>query len=382
MRQLQSLRVIDRWIGPCVLFAISLFRRRRPVPPEIRRVALLKSASIGDTVLVSALIEDLRRRYPDAHLALFVGSSNRETARCIEGVDEIIPVDLGKPRSALATVRRDPFDVWIDCGQWPRIDAILSVLSRAGCVIGFDTAGESRAWAYDVAVRHDNSIHELENLRGLLRPLGIEGAARPALARPGLPGPELVGAVVFHLFAGSFLGPYKSWPTEHWRRLAEWMHRRGHTVVFTGGRENRQGIEVLAATLGFPTVCYAGQTLAATNAVVGSARLVVSVDSGVMHIAAALGRPLVGLFGASDPGRWGPVGRPDRTRTVVASPCEGRFFIKKGNEPPRDVAPMTHLSYDAVVAACHELLSEPVAVGADLAGRADAVGGDVQERLA
>ena len=374
MRQSQLLRVIDRWIGPFVLAAIALFRRRRTVPVEIRRVALFKSASIGDTVLLSALVEDLRRRYPDVHLTLFVGNSNRETARCIDGIDEVVHVDVGKPWAAIATIRRKPFDVWLDCGQWPRIDAILSVLARAGCVIGFDTPGESRGRAYDVPVRHDNAIHELENLRGLLRPLGIVGSALPALTRPGLPETALTGVVVFHMYAGSFLGPYKSWPSEHWRRLAEWMHERGLALVFTGGPENSPAIESLAATLGFPVVCYAGQSLAATNAVVGSARLVVSVDSGVMHIAAAMGTPLVGLFGASDPVRWGPVGRPDRTRVVVASPCEGRFFIKKGNEPPRDVAPMTHLGYDTVEAACQELLAHPFA--------ADGGSGRGEERLA
>jgi len=102
----------------------------------------------------------------------------------------------------------------------------------------------------------------------------------------------------------------------------------------------------------------AGLNLAKTAAVLAGARLVVSVDTGIMHMAAALGTPVVGLHGPTSSRRWGPVGERN---IAVDSTLNGSGYLNLGWDYPKNPpACMDGVRFESVVDACDALLSDCV----------------------
>ena len=163
------LRAVDRWAGVPLVALLGAARRiTRPMrksskqPPAPRRVGLLKTAAIGDTTLLSAIVRDIAAT-PGVELLLFVGRDNAGVAALIEGPRAVVPIPVTRPWAAARLLRRHRLDLLIDCGSWPRVDAVLTALSGARETAGFRTARQGRHFAYDVAVPHRGDLHELEN---------------------------------------------------------------------------------------------------------------------------------------------------------------------------------------------------------------------------
>jgi heptosyltransferase-1 len=122
----------------------------------------------------------------------------------------------------------------------------------------------------------------------------------------------------------------KLWPLASWVELAKLLAAQGLRLAITGSKEDRQVGRFIAkrAGLGAGLADLAGRTgLKDLAALLSLARAVVSTDTGVMHLAAALGAPVVALFGPTAPWRTGPFGPGHRVLTagVECSPCFERF---------------------------------------------------------
>jgi 3-deoxy-D-manno-octulosonic-acid transferase/heptosyltransferase-1 len=152
------------------------------------------------------------------------------------------------------------------------------------------------------------------------------------------------------------INPVAKWPTKLWaperfRELAERLMTEGLQVVFTGGKEDRLFIDEMTGTLGSSAVRLDGQTtLRGLAAVYRSASVVVSTDTGPMHLAAAVGTPVVALFGPTAPWRTGPYGEGHVVLRagVSCSPCFSRSCKAKDLEP---TACMKRITVEQVVAA-------------------------------
>jgi heptosyltransferase-1 len=118
----------------------------------------------------------------------------------------------------------------------------------------------------------------------------------------------------------------KLWPTDHWARLAEWLVRdKGFQVVITGSPGDRDLTAEIVAQAGVPLINLAGRTsLVELAALLQQARLAVTTDTGPMHLAAALGTPVVALFGPTAPWRTGPFGEGHEV-VRLALPCSPCF---------------------------------------------------------
>jgi ADP-heptose:LPS heptosyltransferase len=320
------LRALDRWAGIPLAAFLGLGRlSKRPAPRGVRRAAFLKTAAIGDTVFLSALAADLREAFPGVHVTLFTGGSNRDAAALLPGVDRVVELPVRNPIAAARRVLAEgEFDVWIDGGQWPRLDAVLTALARARFKIGFRTAGQHRHWVYDAAVPHSPSVHELENYRNLLRPLGAARGNRPAVD-PGGPSGAPAGDVV-HMVAGGSKPHLKEWPEDRWRAVVNGLLRRGLSVVLTGTAADRDRAEALRRGVERPEgvrVAAGEMDLRETARLLKASRLLVSVNTGILHLGAAVGCPVVALNGPTSSKRWGPVA--ERTESIQSplecSPC-------------------------------------------------------------
>jgi len=337
------LRAADRCLGIPLVRLAGLCRRKSPPPGRLERVGALCLGCIGDMVLFSGPLADLLRQQPQARLTIFCSTANQDVARLVPGVAEVVVLPVKRPLEAARLVRAaGTFDAWLDSSQWPRLGALLSFAARAAHKVGFSTPGQHRHYAYDAVARHSNQVHELDNFRQLTALLSVRAESPPLLAPlPGaeaaLPGGTLPDApyAVLHLFPGGFRSHMKQWPLEHWAEVAANLAARGLGVLLSGGPADRAGNQALlrlTAKLGVTGVQdYSGVRVGPTALLLKQAAVVVSVNTGIMHLAAAVGAPLVSLTGPVDEARWGAAARPGLLAPVVS---------------PLSCAPCLHLGFE------------------------------------
>lgn len=354
-----ALHRIDRYVGIPLVATLGVLRRKHKFPSSVRSIGLLKAGAIGDTVLLTGPIADLQAAFPGAKLILFAGESNFEMARLLDGIAQVIKVPSSNPLRGIAAIRSLPVDLLLDFGQWSRLEALYAAFSRSLYTLGFHTTKQHRHYAYDRTVEHSAHQHELENYRDIVRAAGVPAHNAPFLKPPAdlLPGSIAPPYVVCHLWAGGKRPELKQWPAQEWTRLITEISSWDFRVVLTGGPEDRALNDEIIARLSPSsrglTSNAAGASLQRSIQILANCSLTVSVNTGVMHIAAALGVPVVGLQGPTSSKRWGPVGM---NAVAIDSTLAACGYLHLGWEYPSDPPRcMETISYEAVRDACKRL---------------------------
>jgi heptosyltransferase I len=233
-------------------------------------------------------------------------------------------------------MRAKKVDVLCDFGPWQRLNALYSRLSGARFSVGFRTPAQYRHYGYDQVIDHSAQVHEIENYRALVRTLGVESTSRPEI-RVSAPLVEELKPktyVVFHAWSGGYKGYLKEWPETYWLELGERIISSGFGIVLTGARYNVERTDELCSKL--TSRCKGGVinlagriTLSQTACVLENASAVVSVNTGIMHLAAAVGALVLGLNGPVPGRRWAPIG--ERAVSVNAE-GEGCGYLNLGFE--------------------------------------------------
>lgn len=309
------------------------------IPP--RRILLIKPSAIGDVVHALPILNLLRRKWPNAHIAWLLTPASAGLLKNHPQLDEIILFERRRfgqgwwnPRAAAGlgrftwSLRRRQFDLVIDLQGLFR-SGWLAWHTRAATRIGFANARELAWLFYTHRVPVETmEQHAISRYLHITRALGCDDA--PLEFHFGIGDAER-GAIAQHLPQGSryaVLLPAtnwetKRWPVEHFAALVKPLRERhGLQSVVAGGPD-----AALLARLIPGALDLTGKTsLPELVALLERASLVIANDSGPMHIAAALGRPLVTLFGPTNPLRTGPFNRPDTVLRldIPCSPCYSR----------------------------------------------------------
>ncbi len=362
-RSNKTLKVLDRYIGTALLAPMALGRKQAVPPTPVRRIGLMKTAAIGDTLLLAGLVDDVVRTFPDALVTLITGADNRAAAQLLPGrVDEHIVVQPRAPLSALKAVRRARLDIIVDFGSWPRFDALLAAASGARFRLGFRTPGQPRHFGFDRTVDHA-AVHERQNYARLLAELGVRSQAPARITVPGVLSAERFPPepyLVLHPWAGGQLHGAREWPVGRWLAVADWVHSNGWTSVLSGAPSEAESSARLAAQLranGAVVIDAAGKySLAELADVLAASKAVVSVNTGVAHLAGLLGARTVSLQGPTSPTRWGPLG--PRVR-LVNSELPGCGYLNLGFEyAGQRLDCMDGISPQSVIAAVETLLAD------------------------
>jgi lipopolysaccharide heptosyltransferase I len=306
-----------------------------------RRICLIKPSALGDVVQTLPILSMLRTRWPGAHIGWLV---NRSLAGILEGhpeLDEVILFDRGakwwrRPRVAwdlYRRLRREQFDLAIDLQGLFRSGA-MAWASGAPRRVGFADAreGASRMYTDCVAVTA-GPLPALERYRHIAAALGCRG--EPPQARLG------IGAT-HREWAASYLAqlprplltihPGAQWATKRWlpQHFAEvarrWQAESDGGIVLVGGPGEGSLCRQIAAQLAGTVVNLAERTsLLQLAAVAEMADLFLSGDTGPMHLAAAVGTPVVSVFTCTSPLRAGP--RDNESRIVATQvPCAASYL--------------------------------------------------------
>ncbi len=389
-------KFLDAFFGLLVMSALALygglrriFSRRHRLPLAelaVRNVLVIKLCCLGDGVLAGPAVRALKQAYPDARLTLICTPRNVDAFLGQEAIDELVTLQLtglggmremlrAGPRAlrqALAAMRRCRPDIAVDLDLYYKITPVLAFLSGAPIRAGFDTAGKHRGYLYTHKAPRDPDKHELLCFLDILKSLGIEtddmslslwhdleAADRVAelLAEGGLqPGDS---------YAVLAPGSSKNWPVKRWAAdnfaaLGKYLFERlDLPVVITGAPfEARLGRQVVDSA-GPRAMNLAGKTsIRETIELLRGAVVVISNDSGPMHLAAAVDTPVVALFGPTNPNKWRPWS--EQAQVVTSDDCSKAPCYYLSAMPRCDAADcLGRISVSQVTAAVDELLAQP-----------------------
>ena len=365
-------RLFDYWLGIPLLNGLASFHRKQREPERIARVGVMCSPALGDALLVSGALRDLRRHFGDGvEIIHFCMQANLAAAELIPYPSRRVLIDLTNPPATIREMRAERLDLLIDFSAWQRLTAFYSLMSGAKFTVGFETAGMYRSRGYDLTAVHRNGQHEVDNFRALLVALKIPAGLPPMLQIPVGPEPftDASDLVVFHPWASGQRSWLREWPEERWEELAERLagHFAGRETVFvvTGAPSQMKRTEPFVNRLrsaGLRAEPFAGSDgFKSLARMLRRARAVVSVNTGVMHLAAIVGAPTVSLNGPNNSARWGPVG----PRALgVETPGEGCGYLHLGFDfDGHGTDCMERITVDLVMAAVETVLAMPVEVG-------------------
>ena len=279
----------------------------------IRNLLIVKPSSLGDIVLALPVLAALRRALPAATIGWVVKKEWRSLLDGHPALNHVYsaPFTLAGFTALLQEIRLIRWDVAMDLQGLFR-SGFLTFFSKAPIRIGFATSPYAREGAslfYTTKVSVPHKIHRVERYLLSASALGIATGATEFVF-PVLHPQERVNAwiantalprVALHPFTR---GGERAWPLERWKQCGNMLVRQGISVFYVG-----VGDRNMFPPDGGGTLNLVGRTtLPELVALLGKINLLVTADSGPMHIAAALGTPTVALFGPTDPKEAGPCG--------------------------------------------------------------------------
>jgi lipopolysaccharide heptosyltransferase I len=312
-----------------------------------RRIVLIKPSALGDIINSLPVLTALRRRYPEAHISWLVNRAYEPLLRGHPDLDRTLPFDRGASRSGLwqATktytrflrdFRRQEFDLVIDLQGLLR-SGLFTAVSGAARRVGLSSAREGASYFYTdvVPVADFNAIHAVDRYWLVAEAFGVGDEAKQfrlpiadearswvQQALADCPRPWLAFAVGSRWIT-------KRWPPESFANLAQRAQAHfGGTVLFVGGGDETPLAQLTASQLSGPTRDFTGTTsLPQLTALLDQVDVMVANDTGPLHLAVALGRPVVAPYTCTKIALNGPYGcAASGVETRVS--CAGSYIKK------------------------------------------------------
>lgn len=309
------------------------------------RILVLKPSAVGDIVHALPVLVKLRERYPAARIDWLIRPENADLVRYHPALSNVVLFDrrrfarFGREWSAttgmlklLSTIRAAKYDLVVDLHGQLR-SALFAVASGAPYRVGFERTREG-AWlvyTHHIALP-TREVHAADRYLWLGNVLGFD-SARPDFTIHLPPGAEaaMTTLLLRHGLADrplAVLVPGTVWETKHWRiegfaDVANHLMRRGFGVALAGVAKDRPRCRQVSLMAPGVRDLSGRTSLGEMAALVRRAALCVTNDSGSMHLAVALDRPVVSVFGPTNPVLTGPYGRPQAVvrADVPCSPC-------------------------------------------------------------
>jgi heptosyltransferase I len=292
----------------------------------LNKVLIVRLGSLGDIIHAIPAAAAIRHAFPKATIDWLVDVRHRELLELVPVVDRRIAVNTSNFRSLSSTItqlRRARYDVVLDL-QGLLKSAVLARLSAASRTVGFpaDLLRERAARFFYTETAGDAAPHVIDKNLSMLKAVGVRmpdvvfpledrhpQIAAEARSRLGIPAGRR-----FAVINPGAAWPNKRWPPVYFAEVSRELAKRHdlRSLVLWGPGEEQIAQAVVAASDNTAAVS-PSTTIADLVSLTKAAALMISGDTGPMHVAAACGTPLVGIFGPTDPQRNGPWAEDDLT---------------------------------------------------------------------
>jgi lipopolysaccharide heptosyltransferase I len=288
----------------------------------LNKILIVRLGSLGDIVHALPAAAALRAAFPRSRIDWVVDRRHKDLLDLVPAVDRRFVVGEQSVLQSVKQLRQEHYDVAIDL-QGLMKSAVLARGSGAARVVGFSAPHLREPLArFFYTEPHDpranrSGHHVVDKNVGLIEAMGVAVPAGPPvfpLERPRSPAPDQVRSILGIGPADRFavINPGAAWPNKRWphdrfgslARLIKERHNVRSVVLWGPGEESLAGA-VQENSSGAARVAPA-TSIGDLVAVLGDAALVISGDTGPLHIAAAVGAPIVGIYGPTDPARNGP----------------------------------------------------------------------------
>lgn len=296
------------------LTPLAHVRRRSALPERCRKILLVRIDRIGDLVLSTPFLRNVREFFPSAEVVILGRGFTRDLLSDGKLVDRVLVFNDEEDFEILCRIASEGYDLAVDLHyDYELKTALLTRRARARCSAGFDIGG--RGAFFDIAVPAREKKHFIDETFDILRVFGFKprqyppeislcaeayGAAREILSGEGIAG----GYVVFH--PGGFY-PEQRWPADRFAELADLTATLGLTPVFIGGTEDDELLHKIASLTAARVTVVCGQGIGVSAALIGQSTLFIGNNSGPLHIACAMNVSSISTMGPTDPVRFWPV---------------------------------------------------------------------------
>jgi ADP-heptose:LPS heptosyltransferase len=350
---------------------------------------VVKLFGTGSIILLSASLSLLKKRWPDLRITLVTFTSNSAAAGMLPVFDEVLAINgasafycMKEAFSLISILRKKKFDLAIDLEYFSKLSTIFCRIAAPGAHLrGFLLPAFWRNSLVDSGIAFREDIHFAENVARLLhRWCDWQGPLRTDL-RIELSASESSEVREIKKMAGNrkwiFVNPNahemcleRRWPVEKFAALMENLGARWPDTVYgiVGSPDEAAYCsaipEMISRELRPRVFMLAGRTssFASLAAVLSQGSLLITNDTGIMHLGAAVRIPVVVMFGPESHGRYGPLAKPDMYRAVSAPvPCGPCLSFMNKKIPPcggNNIC-MKHLDVKRVADACVQLMNRP-----------------------
>jgi heptosyltransferase-1 len=289
----------------------------------MKRILLVRLSSLGDVLHSFPAATDIRRALPEAVLDWAVEEAYVPLVRMHPGVTRAIPFALRRWRTQWfrpqawrelaafrAALREHPYDAILDTQGLLKSALVAKLASGPVYGFGLGTAREQFATrCYDTTYEFDPAVHKIERYRAVAaRALGYVRRPDVEYGIVAPPAPAHAPREPYCVMLHSTARAAKLWTEAAWIDVARTLESRGILCVFPWGAEDERARSNRLAGALARGVVPPGMSIEEAAGLVGHAAAVIGVDTGLMHLAAALGVPVVGVFCDSEPLDAQPLG--------------------------------------------------------------------------
>ncbi len=339
---------------------------------KLRNILVRGTNWIGDVIMTLPAFRSIRATCPEAHIAVLVKPWVAEIFRACPDVDEVILYQRPGTHAGLSGLLKLVQELRnrkFDCAILLQNAIEAAIIARlAGIPIRAGYNSDARGLLLTHSVQRTKAVRQVHQTRyytAVLESLGFAPVGTDIHLRLGNEGealwPQLAAKcrienarLVIGMAPGAEYGPAKRWPVERFAEVAALLVKKfSAKVVLLGSRGDRGTAELIRKSAGEGVVNAAGETgLLEAMVLISKCALFLSNDSGLMHVAGALGVPAIAIFGSTNPVTTSPPG-PDSLiirKELPCSPC-----LKK--ECPTDFRCMTSIGADEVFEAARKILN-------------------------
>jgi ADP-heptose:LPS heptosyltransferase len=334
---------------------------------RIQRILVIRPGGMGDMLLLLPVLQILRDRLPHATIDLVCEKRNIEVLDIANSVSGSLVYDRN-PASFIYRLVKGGYDMVIDTEQFHHFSAIFSWISRAPVRIGFKI-NPVRNPLYTHLVNYEPDGPEPMQFAALLSALGIRECPAPRAGILGEHLPNLDESVSGKIDSAFCRKPFvaihpgatidcKQWPNERFAELSGLLHEEfDFGTLLVGGKSDTDAADSILSSLEpeMSTLSLTGHlSLPQVAATLRRSVLFVGGDSGLAHLAVAVGVPTVVIFGPSDPGKWG-LETSSNAVVSVDLPCQP-CCIFGYSKPCHSVPCMMQISVEQVLQGVRKIL--------------------------
>ncbi|MEK7274070.1 MAG: glycosyltransferase family 9 protein [Candidatus Desantisbacteria bacterium] len=354
MDKVEIFKLIDKLIGTPLCFLLGIidkpFKRKLPPSADIKKILVIKLVAIGDLVVALPALRALKQGFPHAHLTLMTTPRVREVVEGCPYLDEIIYYDiLGKDKGIsgliklIHTLKTKKFDLALELDHYYRITSLITYLSGIKNRAGFDLPGQGRRGLVTIKSPYLINKHEVEAFLEMAKTVGVGDASSELVPiwtskederdidsffeQNKIQPDDFVVAI--HPGTGPS-ATCRRWSPERFACLADWLIKEYKArVIFTGAPSEVELVNSILAFMQEKPIVAAGKTsLKQLAEIARRCGLFISVDTGPLHVAAAMGTRVIGLYGPNIPSKWGPYGKGHLTvyKQLPCSPCTKQYL--------------------------------------------------------